>query len=63
MAFTATLTSLISDVSTTLTFFIDTFVRVADMFFNSPFVIFIGLGIVTMILGIVSVFLRIKRGS
>ena len=62
-AFTATLESLISDIGTITKFFVNHFVSIADMFFNSPFVIYIGLGLVVSILGIVAAFLRIKRSS
>lgn len=62
-AFTATLESLISDIGTITNFFVNQFVSIADMFFNSPFVIYIGLGLVVSILGIVAAFLRIKRSS
>lgn len=62
-AFTATLESLITDIGTITNFFVNQFVSIADMFFNSPFVIYIGLGLVVSILGIVAAFLRIKRSS
>lgn len=62
-AFTATLESLITDIGTITNFFVNQFVSIADMFFNSPFVIYIGLGIIVGILGIVAAFLRIKRSS
>lgn len=62
-AFTATLESLISDIGTITNFFVNQFVSIADMFFNSPFVIYIGLGIIVTILGIVAAFLRIKRST
>lgn len=62
-AFTATLESLISDIGTITNFFVNQFVSIADMFFNSPFVIYIGLGIIVTILGIVAAFLRIKSSS
>lgn len=62
-AFTATLESLISDIGTITNFFVNQFVSIADMFFNSPFVIYIGLGLVVSILGIVAAFLRIKQSS
>lgn len=62
-AFTATLESLITDIGTITNFFVNQFVSIADMFFNSPFVIYVGLGIIVSILGIVAAFLRIKRSS
>lgn len=62
-AFTATLETLISDIGTITNFFVNQFVSIADMFFNSPFVIYVGLGIIVSILGIVAAFLRIKRSS
>ena len=62
-AFTATLESLISDIGTITNFFVNQFVSIADMFFNSPFVIYIGLGIIVSILGIVAAFLRIKSSA
>lgn len=62
-AFTATLESLITDIGTITNFFVNQFVSIADMFFNSPFVIYIGLGLVVSILGIVAAFLRIKQSS
>ena len=62
-AFTATLESLISDIGTITNFFVNQFVSISDMFFNSPFVIYIGLGIIVTILGIVAAFLRIKSSS
>ena len=62
-AFTATLESLISDIGTITNFFVNQFVSIADMFFNSPFVIYLGLGIIVSILGLVAAFLRIKSSS
>jgi len=62
-AFTATLESLITDIGTITNFFVNQFVSIADMFFNSPFVIYVGLGIIVSILGIVAAFLRIKRST
>ena len=62
-AFTATLESLITDIGTITNFFVNQFVSIADMFFNSPFVIYIGLGIIVTILGIVAAFLRIKSSA
>ena len=62
-AFTATLESLITDIGTITNFFVNQFVSIADMFFNSPFVIYLGLGIIVSILGLVAAFLRIKRSS
>lgn len=62
-AFTATLESLITDIGTITNFFVNQFVSIADMFFNSPFVIYVGLGIIVSILGIVAAFLRIKQSS
>jgi len=62
-AFTATLESLISDIGTITNFFVNQFVSIADMFFNSPFVIYIGLGIIVTILGIVAAFLRIRSSA
>lgn len=62
-AFTATLESLITDIGTITNFFVNQFVSIADMFFNSPFVIYLGLGIIVSILGLVAAFLRIKSSS
>ena len=62
-AFTATLESLITDIGTITNFFVNQFVSIADMFFNSPFVIYLGLGIIVSILGLVAAFLRIKQSS
>lgn len=62
-AFTATLESLITDIGTITNFFVNQFVSIADMFFNSPFVIYVGLGIIVSILGLVAAFLRIKSSS
>lgn len=61
--FTYTLSQMITDIGTVTTFFKDTFISLADMFFNSPFVLYIGIGIIIGILAIVASFLRIRQGA
>lgn len=61
--FTYTLDEMIDDIGDVTTFFKDTFITFADMFFNSPFVLYIGIGIIIGILAIVASFLRIRQGA
>ena len=61
--FTYTLDAMIDDISDVTSFFADTFITLADMFFNSPFVLYIGIGIIVGILAIVASFLRIRQGA
>lgn len=61
--FSTTLSGLLANITTVTEWFANTFILFADMFFGSPFVLYIGLGIITAILAIVAAFLRIKRGS
>lgn len=61
--FTYSLSSMIEDIGDVTTFFTDTFVTLADMLFNSPFVIYVGIGIIVGILTIVASFLRIRQGA
>lgn len=61
--FSTDLSDLLDNISTVASWFADTFIAFADMLFNSPFVLYIGLGIITAVLAIVAAFLRIKRGA
>ena len=58
-AFTASLSELLDSIELVMDFFVEAFVGIADMLFNSPFVFFIGLTVCMILLGVVGRFLRI----
>ena len=58
-AFTASLTELLTSIELVMDFFVEAFVSIADMLFNSPFVFFIGLTVCIILLSVVGRFLRI----
>lgn len=62
-AFTTTLDTLITNVTSVGEFFVQMFVSIADMLFSSPFVLFIGLAVVIGILGVAASYLRIRKGG
>lgn len=61
--FNTTLDSLLGNVTTVADFFINMFVSVADMLFNSPFVLYIGISVCLVVLGTAAGYLRIRRGG
>ena len=62
-SFTTQLSDLVSSIGEVTTFFLNTFVGIADMLFSSPFVLFIGLSVIVGILGVAASYLRIRKGG
>lgn len=62
-SFNTTLSDLVSSIGDVTTFFLNTFVGIADMLFSSPFVLFIGLSVIIGILGVAASYLRIRKGG
>ena len=62
-SFNTTLGDLVSSIGDVTTFFLNTFVGIADMLFSSPFVLFIGLSVIVGILGVAASYLRIRKGG
>lgn len=61
--FTTTIGDLVNSIGDVTSFFLNTFVGIADMLFSSPFVLFIGLSVIIGILGVAASYLRIRRGG
>ena len=62
-SFNTTLADLVESIGDVTTFFLNTFVGIADMLFSSPFVLFIGLSVIIGILGVAASYLRIRKGG
>lgn len=61
VAFTTTVDTVITTITNVSTFFVSQFVTIADMLFQSPFMIFLGISICLIILGTVAGYLGICR--
>ncbi len=61
VAFTTTVDSVISTITNVSGFFVSQFVTIADMLFQSPFMIFLGISVCLIILGTAAGYLGIRR--
>lgn len=61
VAFTTTVDTVITTITNVSGFFVSQFVTIADMLFQSPFMIFLGISVCLIILGTVAGYLGIRR--
>ena len=61
VAFTTTVDSVITTITNVSGFFVSQFVTIADMLFQSPFMIFLGISVCLIILGTAAGYLGIRR--
>ena len=61
VAFTTTVDTVITTITNVSTFFVSQFVTIADMLFQSPFMIFLGITVCLIILSTVAGYLGIRR--
>ena len=61
VAFTTTVDTVITTITNVSGFFVSQFVTIADMLFQSPFIIFLGITVCLIVLSTVAGYLGIRR--